>query len=208
MIDTVFKFAGLSDKAKQKAIEWYSRSTQEDWEPHTDDINESLGMLGFEVSTEQVKLMNGGTREQTSFGYSIGYCQGDYANFSGEWRADRVDLAKLQTERPTDESLLSYGAQLMGVVLKWPGAVCRFSSPSPHACYIDWAYTDEDDPRAEAHTEDDEQLEGEMRDIIRSLFDWLYHELRSDLEWATSDENSIEGIEANDYDFDEDGERV
>lgn len=201
---TTFKFTDLEGAARERAIEWYKESSGTDWEPETDDICEALRYLGFTLDTNTVKLMSGKTRQEPDIGYNIGYCQGDYANFSGAWRADEMELHKLQEDRPTDTTLLTLGAQLMASVLRWPQAVAHVTGRM-NSAQLDWAYTDADDPRAEAHTPDDEQLEVDLEKIIEGLYTWVYDQLRDELSYHTSEELAVEMLTSGDYEFDEDG---
>jgi hypothetical protein len=57
-------------------------------------------MLGFEFSTRTVPLMNGNTCQNPKIFWSLGYVQGDGANFDAIWRMADVELEKLRAEWP------------------------------------------------------------------------------------------------------------
>ena len=47
-----------------------------------------------------------------------------------------------------------------------------------------------------------------VEDLMRDFADWIYHQLREAYDYQMSDEACKEAIEANEYTFDEDGERL
>lgn len=208
MVKEKFAYAELDAQAQERAREWYRTLTIEDWEPNTDDLARLLGMLGITVDVERYAQGGGKYHNRLAFGWAIGYTQGDYANFNGDWEADRMDLAALQTECPTDERLLDIGARLMGVVLKWPRSRCAITASAPAITASAPADITRGvaDPELEEYDPAHAELEGEVESIIKDLFRWLYDYMRSDLDWVSSDEVVVEGIEANGYEFDEYGD--
>ena len=88
---TVYQFSELSDKAKEKARDWFrSCSDSSDLDNVITDFCSIADLIGLELSTRSVKLMSGKTRQEPEIYYSVAYCQGDYAAFSGTWNYKRV----------------------------------------------------------------------------------------------------------------------
>jgi hypothetical protein len=205
---TEFTFAELSETAKQKAIEWYAEGQSADWEPDYDDILRCFGFLGIEVSSHPVKLMNGKTRQEPDIHYAISWSQGDGATFEGTWAAERMDLAGLHAYAPQDDTLHRLGAKLLVVLLCHPDATAKITTtrygPGLESMGIEDAVTGEADAQG-----DELLLAQELVDMMDGVMDalagWIYDQLRDELEHQTSEEVCIEGIEANDTTFDEDG---
>ena len=180
----------------------------QDWEPQFDDFTTVFGYLGIDFAPRNIKLMSGKTRLEPDIGYSIGFTQGDYAVFAGSWRADRMDFAELLAYAPRDETLKPICARLMAVMLRYPLAHCQISPYGHHSAQvaIDTAYTGEESEDGEIELDDD--TFAELEQCMEALAAWLYTQMSEELLYQGSEENCIEGIEANDYDFDEDGRRV
>lgn len=192
--DTTFKYADLDERAQERAREWYSESVGQDWEPELDGFVQCLGWLGFDVSGDSIH-------------YSISWSQGDGAIFSGDWCAESMNLAALTENRP-DPTLMRIGAQLMVQFLRFPKSVVKIyeRSSGPGLGYM---YVEDHDTGTDPQEQNyDVELEQSVKDLAKQLAGWIYTEMRDDLEYQTSDEAVVEGIEANDYDFDEDGRPV
>jgi len=98
----VYEFDDLpTNKAKEKARQWFRECRDDSDFDHVIEMFRELGvMLGFEFGTRAVALMNGKTRQEPKIFYSLGYVQGDGANFDAVWRMADVKLEKLRDEWP------------------------------------------------------------------------------------------------------------
>jgi len=199
MIATTFKFADLGDEAKLRAIDWYREGVSNDWEPSFEFVGKCFELLGidFDVSTD--------------VRYSLGYCQGDGAVFSGTWYAKNVNLGELMEYAPRDDVIHNIGARLMAVVLKYPDGECgihtRSTGPGLPYQYVNDAFTGRCDSDGQ-HVDMDDETYIALHSITGMLNGWVYNYVREDLEHQTSNESCIAGIESMDYDFDEDGKPV
>jgi hypothetical protein len=202
---TEFKFSELSEKAKEKAREWYRECVSQDWEPDLDDAATCLSYLGFEVNKESYSTRVG-TRQRWAISYSIGYCQSDFADFAAEWKAEAIDMAGLLAYAPIDTELHKMCARAMALMLRHPLAVGAVRRRNHGGSECEYAYRNPDD--GQAVDDVDFALQHDLEAIAKDICAWLYKQLRDEYEYQTSDEQVIEGIEANEYDFDEDGERV
>lgn len=225
MVDVTYRFAELSGEARQRAITWYQQTEHELWEPEFDAIVDVLEKLGIELDLE---LVNKGQYAKTdgryikdatdnfvlapprykpAIHYSIAYGQGDYAAFDGEWHAEHMNVAALLADRPTDARLKRFAAGLMALFLRYPKAKARAYMTPRNGMALDWALTGElDDEDNDVSLDDDDCVA--LAILMDGLADWIYQDLLADLEYRTSEEAAIEGIEANEYDFDEEGRRV
>ena len=203
--ETAYKFKDLDKRARERAIEWYRAGVTQDWEPEYDDFVTIFGYLGIELAQRDYKTVGGDTRYEPDIAYSIGFTQGDYAVFKGDWRADRMHFAELLAHAPTDPILQSVGARLMAVMMRYPRAHSRIGTSGNRyeTVAIDTAYTGEENEDGEIEL--DEATFDELQGCVEVLASWIYTQLSEELLWQGSEENCIEGIEANDYDFNEDG---
>lgn len=200
-----FKFAELSDEAKRVALEWFRVVVNSDWEPEYEDIVTCFGFLGIEFDQESYRTMGGSTMQRPAIEYQLSWCQGDGAVFRGKWKAEDMDIAALHEHAPQDTTLHDIGRQLTLILLRWPTAWARIKTVnygpglSGMSIEADESSFDEDlDP----------DIEDQMNPIIGACAQWIYDQFRSDLEWQGADEQCIEGIEANDYTFDEEGNHI
>lgn len=199
--ETTFKYADLGERAQERAREWMRECIMQDWEPDYDDIQECLACLGFRVHQEDVKTVGGKTRQRPAISYSISWAQGDYASFAADWDADEIDPARLAEHAPQDETLRTACAQLTAIMLARPQAYAVVKGHDNRAHEIDcFPGPDEDG--------DITPIEGPLHIVVNDLAHWMYTQMRDDLEYQTSDEALVETIEANEYDFDEDGRRA
>ena len=222
--DTTFKYADLDERAQERAREWYSESVGQDWEPELDGICEALAQLGFEVDRPQInkgqyakengrfirdakgEFVRAKPRYAPAIHYSISWSQGDGASFDADWNAEDMNVAGLLEHAPLDEDLRRYAARLMVLFLRHPRAGGRIESDSGESMdvHVESHWTgvpDENEDNIQLSDADASELES----VAQALAGWIYTQLRDDLEYQTSDEAVVEGIEANDYDFDEDG---
>jgi hypothetical protein len=203
--ETVYKFKDLDDAAKQRAIEWYRECVHQDWEPEYGDFATIFGYLGIALGTACYTTVGGQRRYCPAINYSIGFSQSDYASFLGWWHAADMHYAELLAHAPQDETLKNIGARLMSVLLRYPLSHCEIMTCSNRVA-IDRSFTGE--PDADGVEDMDEQTFEMLAECMRDLASWLYSQLSEELLWQGSEENCIEGIEGNDYDFDEAGRRV
>jgi hypothetical protein len=83
----ILHFDELSDKAKEKAREWWRKQTDaSDLENVTDMVKEVATWCGFDKHAELY--------------WSLGYSQSDHASIVGTWHAEQVQAETLQKEIP------------------------------------------------------------------------------------------------------------
>ena len=81
----VYEFDELSDKAKEKARDWYKEG--DDFDSLSDDMTEALSTL---LKKNKIKC------DKPDIQYSLGYCQGDGAMFAGvcEWKKYTIKVTQ------------------------------------------------------------------------------------------------------------------
>jgi hypothetical protein len=206
--ETTYKFADLDEKAKERAIDWYREAVAQDWQPQLHDMVETLAYLG--ISVVHAKARDGTYSERSrdyAFSWSISYCQGDNAVFDGDWSARRINMPGLLEDRPTDTKLHDLCARYMALMIRWPDANAMYVRDGRHdSMRIDWALSNT------GEDEDGGAFMGEAYDtlveLMKDVCSYIYDTWRDAYEFDTSEAALIEGIESNDYDFDENGERT
>ena len=162
----VFQYDELSDAAKARAREWWAEGERQTWEWNDyEDAITIFGMLGFETNRERIRY--------SGFG-----CQGDGANFTGDWKAERIDVAALKEYAPLDEKLHELADQLEAFRVEHPQAhaelaqdrSCRY----PHEYSVDvdvggFGKGDEEVPDTVA-----EEHGNTLTEIARFFMFWLY----------------------------------
>lgn len=117
----VFFFDELSDKAKERAQDWYRQGIDyEWWDCVYSNIQDAAQCLGITFSTRAVPLMNGKTRQKPEIYFSGFYHQGSGSSFAGTWRAKDTDADKLNAEFPSDHTLHAIAAELAALAHENP----------------------------------------------------------------------------------------
>lgn len=201
---TVFQFSELSEKAKNKAREWFRASTDSiDLASVISDFVAIAGIIGLELDTRSVRLMNGKSRQECQVYYSVGYCQSDYAAFSGTWKYKPGCFKAIREYAPQD-------AKLHAIISEW----CAMQKPNFYRVraicserrgnqYVNevlkWYSSRYDEEAVNA------DVEREAANIVDQLAAWLYASLRAEVDYQNSDEYVDENITANEYEFYVDG---
>lgn len=217
--DDPYTFAALTDAAKEKARRWYRDEVlTQCWNEHDyscviEDFVQIAEIIGITFDTHEVKLMGGGVRHDPNIWWS-GFCsQGDGACFEGSYRHNGDSCAKIR-EYCSDPELLRVTDELARIqaaqtLLGEPPITATMTQTSSHYSHEHTVETmcqcvnarEGEDIGVVADTE--ETIAELMRDLMR----WLYRQLDQQNDWLYSDENVDERIAANEYMFDEEGNR-
>lgn len=209
------KYAELDAAAKEWARGKRRESLLSDdwWECVYEDAVICLGFLGFDA-TESVARGRASRTGDTvwvnrpTIQFSGFSSQGDGACFTGDWAAKRVDMAKLVEHAPEDKTLHNICAELSAIALQYPDMTAAVTRASSSYCH---AYTMSLDSVECDTTEDHEwtlamaAADAVLLACARNAAHWIYKQLEEEYDCLTSDEAIVEGIEANEYDFDEAG---
>ncbi len=185
--DTLYKFAELSDKAKAHALDKLRDLNTDhfDWFESTfDDAKECGAILGIEID----KIY-----------FSGFWSQGDGACFTGRYRYAKGAVAAIREHAPKDETLTRIAERLRDVqrpALYTASALCKHRGHYSHSGCMS----------VESEAERGKLDTDALRDTLRAFADWIYRQLEIEHEYLTSDAVVIETIEANEYEFTEDGD--
>lgn len=185
---TVFLFDELSDAAKERAREWFRSVTGDDGyfsESVIDDAKWIGALIGFDV--DEI--------------YWRGFwSQGDGACWTGSVAYSTGCAAAVARECPRD-------SEIQRIAREWHALQRRNfyrvrGSVSANDRYM---RTSVDAYRAD----DCDVIDGDdASKIVADFADWVYRRLELEYEYQMSDECVDGDIRANEYEFDEDGERA
>lgn len=197
---TLYQFDELSDKAKERARDWYRQGRDSnDFEYIIEDADRMAAILGIRIRRHTVKLMGGSTREDPSIWWSLGYCQSDGAWIEAMYEYSAEACAKIREEAPEDTALHAMADELHAL----QGA---------YTFELTASITDSDRGPMDLileHPELDvpEEAYKAFREIIRDFERWIYKQLRAEDEYQSADAQVDENIRGNEYEFTADGTR-
>lgn len=181
----LYQYSELSEKSQECAREWYRKALADDddfWSGFCiDDCKEQLKPLGFDID----KIY-----------FSGFWSQGDGACFEGTWRASDV-----KAEEPENEELKGIAATIAPWVLKMPNLsfTVKYEGYYSHENCTEFAFYDDGEDMFE---------NVELVKAARECMRWCYRELEKAYDYENSDEVVADNIEANEYEFLENGEKA
>lgn len=216
----LFTFDELSDVAKERARSWYRESRYEDtseFDFTIEDFVTIAEIIGITFSTHEVKLMSGKSRTEPNIYWSLSYSQGDGACFEGTYEHNDDSCAKIR-EHCNDDELLRVTDELNRiqsgrVLLGQPMLDATIKKTDHHYCHENTVTIDVDDVQddweveGQGPSESFEEARAQIAELLKDLMRWLHKALRDEDEYRNSDEAVDESIEANEYTFDEEGNR-
>jgi len=211
----VYKYHELSDAAKQKAIDWYRAACAGDMyysEYVLEDAARMAFLLGIELSTHTIPLMSGETRQEPIIYFSGFASQGDGACFEGEYSYKKGAIKAITDETGgTDSELIRIATELQEVQKEFfysLNATMRHSSNHYYHSGCMTVETDLSDSVDLWGNRDLEDAAESVGQLMRDFADWIYKRLEDAYDYENSDEQIIESIIANAYEFDDTGERA
>lgn len=183
----VFKFAELSERAKERARDWWrSRIESDDYDFVVDDFKTFLAAVGF----SDIKLH-----------WSGFYSQGDGASFAAKLHPCLFSLEDLEEQLGNEDNccnveLWSFAWRIKAFITADPNLWVKvYDSHRGHTMSVD------------VDTVLDGDVEAELKELCDDLASYFYNSLQEQNEYLNSDECVDESIECNEYTFDEDGYR-
>jgi hypothetical protein len=210
----VYQFDELSDKAKEKARDWYREASEGDnyfAESIIEDANELATRMGIELGQRAFQTVGGKTRYEPAVSWSGFWSQGDGASFEGKLTSLETGTAleRVKDHAPVDETLHAIASRIDALQAKYSNRLAATISLSGHRyCHsnmmqIDAVAIDAEGDETEI-ARDDEQ---ELTSALRAFADWIYRQLEEEYNYQNSDEQIDETIRANEYEFKADGRR-
>lgn len=197
---TVYKFAELSEAAKETARE-HERQTYQDfnwWEWCYEDAVTCAECLGIELDAKNISFS----------GFSS---QGDGASFTGyyDFKADAVTAI---TAHAPDEALLKIAEELTALQtharLVHGAHIHARITRSRNSHYVHSNTMDIEAKYVDDSAETTDNINETMTRLMRSFADWIYKQLEDEDDWLNSDECIDERLNESDDELDEDGSVV
>jgi hypothetical protein len=207
---TVYQFAELSDKAKEKARDWLRECEASDFDPDFEWYEDAAKILGIEIDQRPIGTHGGKTRYQTDIRYSGFYSQGDGASFVGTYTFAPGCSDAIRKEFPKDETLHRIADELTVLftarrLLGKPSITAKIDQDGhyyhKHTMHFKSIVAGDDEQDVS------EQDEATLLDLMRDFAQWIYDGLEADYDYRMSNEALDEAMEANEYTFTEDGKR-
>ena len=202
---TVYKFEELSDRAKERARDWWRGCENSDFDTEFmyDDFERVAEILGVSFKVRHIPLMNGKTRPEPTIWWSGFSSQGDGACFEGSYAYAKGSQKAIRDYAPKDERLHRIADDLAAAQRPYFFKLVATATHSGHYYHsgcMSVEVTHADDSYRGVEWEGIQQA-------LRDFADWMYRQLEAEYEYRMSDENVDDSIEANEYTFDEDGNR-
>lgn len=193
VITDTYSFGELSEEAKAHALDiMYDINTNYDWWYAVyEDVKEIGKILGINI---------------TDIYFSGFSSQGDGACFEGAYEYKKGSVKGIIAYAPEDKELHDIARRLFDVQRKH--LYLLRATVRHHGHYYHELCTDIDVTNMETGDWAGKETEDEISDVLRSFMQWIYRTLGREFEYLTSEEQVIETIEANEYQFTVDGKRA
>jgi hypothetical protein len=188
----LYEFDELSDDAKEKAREWFREGNLDyDWWDCTFDDAKAAGKyIGIDVDDIR---------------FSGFWSQGDGASFAGSYEYRKGGERALKADFATDTTLHAIARGLTAIQRRYfyqLGARVTFTGRYCHeGCTSIDVWDKRDCGTALADAEET------VSELLRDFMHWIYRRLENEFNWLQADEQVDEGMRANGYTFDADGNR-
>lgn len=206
---TAYHFDNLSDTAKECARDWYRQSSYGDtfWSENViEDAANVADLLGINLRTRAAKLMNGSTRMEPAIYWSGFSSQGDGACFEGNYSYRKGASKAIRDFAPQDTELHAIADELQAIQRRHfyrLDAVVRHTGHYSHAHSTTIEVFDREDNYRDIGDADER-----IADALRDFMHWIYRLLEKEWDYQNADEQVDENIRANEYEFDENGNRI
>ena len=200
----LYKFDELSDKAKERAREWFRRCDDGEFAEYVfDDVATIADIIGIDL--RQTRTDKG--RYKPTIYYSGFSSQGDGACFTGNYSYKKGALKNMKAHigntSAGDIELLRICKSLQEVQTRnfyKLTAKCEHLGHYYHSGRMLVDVENSDDPYRDIG-----ESETTVRQIMRDFADYIYQQLETEYDYQNSDAVVDENIAANEYEFYEDG---
>ena len=194
VLNYVYKFDELSESAKQKAIDDYRQDgfDHDWWDAVYEDAKQIGEVIGIEIDNIYFS------------GFSS---QGDGACFEGKYAYAKGSAKEIKDHAPQDEELHRIARDLQKLQKKNFYSLSAKVKQSGHYSH---EYCTEIEVYDNLNSYGDVTIETEkaLSELLRDFMRWIYKQLEQDWDYLSSDEQIIETIQANEWEFDENGDMV
>lgn len=190
----VYTLDELSDKAKEKARDWYREGNCDDsfwYEYIIDDCKTLLGKIGFQVDDIR---------------FSGFACQGDGASFLGSYRYACGGLKALIAYAPNETKLHGIAKELNVLQRKYFYQLSASITGKRYDSYVHEYSTSVEVEHDKCLDVSDKTREA-IKEIVVNINRWIYRQLENEWDYQNSDEAVDDNIIGNEYTFTETGKR-
>jgi len=205
---TVYRLDELSGGAKEKARAWYREGGFEyDWyDAVYEDFQRIAEILGIRLKTRTVRLMGGGSQQESCIWFRGFWSQGDGACWEGFYSYRKNAPAEIRSYAPQDTTLHGIADALQAIQRR---NFYQLRAKVSHRGHYYHEYcmaisVERDSPTYQDMSPDAEDI---VIEALRDLARWLYRQLEREYDYLSSDEAVDETITANEYTFTETGLR-
>lgn len=199
---TVYKFEELSERAKERARDWY-RSCMDcstDLDFTIDDADTIASILGIDIRRTQWTNTYGHSGETIGIYYDL--YRGSAVSFDGSYSYAKGARKAIRDHAPQDTTLHRIADDLQTIQRKYfyglTADICTTRDNDGVRVSVEHPVSDVE-PGDETHDT--------ITECIRDFAGWIHKQLVREWEYQNSDEQVDESIIANEYTFDEDGKR-
>ena len=199
----VYKFNELSETAKDKVRSSFGNDC--DYEFVLDDAATIADLFGLDIRMTRKTLKDNSHRYDPTVYWSGFWSQGDGACFEGayKYKAGSVKAVKEYCGDKEIHRIVETLAEVQRKFFYHLTANCKHRGHYYHSGCMEVEVDDYEgrdfDRSVWAEAED------EVTQLLRDFADWIYKRLEDEYEYQTSEEAVAESMEANEYEFYEDG---
>lgn len=206
---TLYQFHELDDKSKEKARDWYREASRDDefWEYTYEDAATCAELMGIDLRGLRRQAKDGTVRYDPDISFSGFSSQGDGASFRATYRYNKG--ARLSTHiggvSDSTKELFRIEKALREIQKRYFYTITARITTSGR-----YSHEYGMDAEFEVHGGDrylKTDDENDMLELFRDFARWIYRQLEAEYEYRQSAEAVDEDIEANEYTFDEEGNR-
>lgn len=196
-VKTVFTYDELSDKAKEKARDWFRESNCDyEWFEYVyEDADNIAKILGIELDRKR-----GNTPDIMFSGF---YSQGDGACFEASYSYAKGAVKAVKDYAPNDTELQRIAKLLQDTQRRNFYRLTATTKQRGHYYHSGCMSVSVED--SENQYRDIGDSEDDITQAMRDFADWIYKRLENEYEHLNSDETVESNIIANEYEFDEEG---
>ena len=213
---TVYTFDELSDRAKSHACDWFRETSGEDFaafgaDSTIEDAARICGLFGLNINTKPVRLMNGTTRQDPNVYWAVD-CRDAGVSYAGSYSYRKGSTSAVAKEAPATwkGGSSDSNAEINRIVRELSAVQRRYfyqieaSISHGRNVYIGSTVDVGHYAGDERVSDDDRET---VAELLRDVATWIHRSLEAEWEYRNSDDTIAEDIRANDYTFDEDGNR-
>lgn len=199
----VYKFDELSDAAKERARDWFREASAGDTpDCALDDAVTIAALMGIEIERRHWTNSHGFKGSSPEISYCAGHVQGDGAAFTGRYRYRKGAVKAVREYAPQDAELRRIAEALQDVQKRNFYQLTARMSEGRRGL---WTTAEVERYDGAAMTDG---AEDEISELMRDFAAWIYDQLIAEVDYQSSDEAVDESIEANEYEFTEQGNRA